>query len=236
METKYGFPIVITDRVLEFVRDKLGIRPWKELKPPMPLEEYRKLNLTPAQRAEIERFAPMTEVVFHEDPNGRPFTGFRDVFRDWATTFVLLPEDLLLLTAEFKHGAGVVIVPPSGVPTKSEMELPPHERMAACAKREFEEESGFKLERVIPLIVTPGAPVNARQMTQRFWPFLGVPTDPIVQGPKKLDDIEYLKGFLIRLTEWMKFLDRGELHDECAGTLTLLALRRLKHPALAHYE
>lgn len=235
METKYGFPIVPADCVLDFVANDLGIRPWKQTRAPMPLEEYRKLDLTADHFVEIERFAPRVEVVFHEDPHGKPFTGFRSVFRDWATTFTLLPGDLVLLTVEFKHGAGVVIVPPSGVPSKAEMGLPPAERMAVCARREYEEEVGLKLDQVIPLIVTPGAPVSARQMTQRFWPFLGVLTLPVVQGEKKLDKTEHLRGFLMRLTEWMKFLDSGELHDECAGTLTLLALRRLRHPVLAQY-
>lgn len=229
-ETAYGFPVATAENLIEVI-ESLGVKPWPRLKPSLPLDEYLKSGIGEEAVLEAQRFSPRNEVVFLEQPGGQPFTGFRSIGKDWGTVFAVLPGDIIIIVAEWKHGTeSLTIVPPSGVPTKAEMAIEDVSyRMAVCSKREYEEETGIELEKVIPLTNTtlPGAGVSTRQSTQRFFPHLGIVKLPIVQGPRKLDTTEHLKGIAISIPEWLKFLDQGGLYEDCAGSITLLALRHL---------
>ncbi len=227
IEKKWGFPVVNAENVYKVLAD-MGVRPWPHVKPPMDLRDYMESPLTDEQKGEL-RFAPKNEVVFLKQPNGKPYTGFRNVGKNWATVFTLLPDNLVPIVGEFKHGAEVIsLVPPSGVPSKTEMDISSvMERMAACGLREFEEEAGIKLVRARPLASEHGLPVSTRQSTQRCYPFLGEFALPIRQGPSKLDKTEHLKMVLIPLGEWMKLIMSGKVYEECAISTTFLALAEL---------
>lgn len=226
MESKYGFPIVTADNLFE-VLNSLGIRNWPHFQPPMDIEDYLAGNLTDRQLEEARRFAPKSEVVFLQDPRGKPFRGFRSVIRNSMTAFTLFPDDLLVITAEFKHGAEVVVlVPPSGVPTRTEADL--EDPMSACAKREFWEETGVKLKEAISLSGPEGIPSITRYSTHRFFPFLGIPKMPISPRKQRHDSTEFLKVVLIPLQEWLKLIECGKVLDAHSISITLLALRRLE--------
>jgi hypothetical protein len=190
----------------------------------MTREEWLGEKLTDAELQEL-RYAPRVEVQFLEGPTGKKERYFRHVGRNWVTTFALLPGDDLIIVGEWKQGShDVSIVPPSGVPSSADHKT--SDPYGNCAKREFEEETGIILEKVIPLCTT-GIPVSTRQSSQRYFPYLGIPKLPIVQKAKKLDKTEFLKGLVISLEEWMKLIDRGMVYEDAAISITMIALRNL---------
>lgn len=225
MKSKYGFPIVNADNIFEVV-NKLGIKKWPRVEPPMDLEEYLSRDLSKKEREEVELFAPKAEVVLLRKPNGEIFPGFRSVNKDWVTVFTILPDDLIPITAEFKHGTEIIcLVPPSGVPGRKDFES--KDPMKECAKREFLEETGIELDEVILLSHPEGNSVSPRQSTQCYFPFLGMPKIPILQQEPKFDRSEYLKIVLVPLKEWVKLIEEKLIKDECANTVTLRALQHL---------
>jgi len=220
-KTKWGIPIVDADMVYDYLAS-IGIVPWPELEQPTDLTEYLKGPLTDEQKNEL-RFAPKAEVVIHRDPKGGAYRAFRTVTKNWATTFCLLPGDLVVLVAEWKHGANIIsLVPPSGVPNKRD-----DGDMAICAKREFEEETGIPLVGVESLSSHKGLPIATRNLTTRYFPFLGKTLEEIHLGPSSLDEKETLQLLLMPLNEWLKLIEAGKVLEECAVSVTYLALRRL---------
>lgn len=225
MEEKYGFPVVSADNIFQVI-ENLGIRKWKQVGQPRDLKEYAGENLSQEEREELEYFAPKAEIVVLENPKGGIFRGYRAVMKNWTTVFALLDDNILPVTVEFKHGSNdICIVPPSGVPSRKDFGTK-EDIMQVCAKREFWEETGIELEAVISLSGAGNA-VTPRQSTQRFFPYLGIPKKPIVRTAQKLDRTEMLKILLIPLNEWLKLISEGKIVDECAISITLLALQKM---------
>ncbi|MBI3572716.1 MAG: NUDIX domain-containing protein [Candidatus Kerfeldbacteria bacterium] len=221
MDEIFGFPRVTATNIFEVLRE-LGIKPWDHERPTMSLEEYIASDLTEEQRGEL-KFAPKSEVVFLKQPNGHPFTGFRSVGKNWATTFALLPGRYVPIVAEWKHGTEQIsLVPPSGVMNKSDSGS-----WEACAKREFEEETGMVLESVESLTGNQPLGVSSRQSTMCFYPFLGNIDGPHMRGQSKLDVTEHLKLVVISLGDWLSLIEGGWVLDQVGITTTYLALRRL---------
>lgn len=224
MEMVYDFPLVTAETIYP-VLGELGVKPWEECRPAMPREEYISGKLTAEELAEL-RFMPSVEVTFLRDPKGHAGRYFRHHGRFWATTFALLPNDHVIIVAEWKQGSTEVsIVPPSGVPTKEDMKT--HDPYGSCAKREFEQETGLRLREVIKL-GTKAIPVSGRQSTQRYFPYLGIVEEPVVRREAKLDSTEFLKGLIMPLTEWWKLLaEMGAVYEDCSYSVTILALTKL---------
>ncbi|RJQ29461.1 hypothetical protein C4571_01290 [Candidatus Parcubacteria bacterium] len=227
METRFGFPLV-TAKTIYQVLGELGVREWETVRPPLSIQEYLAGNagpLTPDQLHEL-KFAPRVEVQFLKNPAGRIERYFRHVGRNWATTFVLLPGDLLIVVGEWKQGSNdITLVPPSGVPSNDDMKTT--DPYGACARREFTHETGIELAEVISLSNGVGIPVSTRQSTQRCFPFLGTPKEPIVRRRAKLDETEFLKGVAIPLGEWLKLIEEGKVREDCSISTTFLALQKL---------
>lgn len=225
METKYGLRIVTADNLFKILGNQ-GIQPWPQIQPPMNLEDYLAGDLTERQLEEVRRFAPKNEVVFLRDSQGRPFTGFRHVGKNWATVFAPLDDDLVPIVCEFKHGAEVISIGlPSGVPGRQEVNL--EDPIAESARREFLEETGIEIEQLIPLSGPEGIPISGRQSTQRYFPFLGRPKTPISPSERKPDKTEFLKAVLIPLKEWLKLIEEGKVTEVSAISTTFLALWQL---------
>lgn len=227
---EHGFPVVNAENIFEVV-SKLGINPWKKKEQTIPLSDYLKRDFSEDQRKDL-RFAPQSEVMFLETSQGDSYTAFRSVGRDWTTVFSLLPGYLVPLVAEYKHGAEVIsIVPPSGVPTKEELaQLNRYQInviMAQCAEREYEEETGIRLKTLVPLGPDKGLPISSRQSTQRYFPFLGYPEEPIKVGSSKLDDNENLAVILMPISELLRYITREDVTEECLISMTFLALTQL---------
>lgn len=221
MENLHGVPIVSAENVFSFLADQDIVR-WDPATKPVMLEEFLDGNISDDERAEALRFAPKTEVVTLFNPKGSLYRGYRTCGKNWATTMCLLPGDLIPIIGEFKHGVNeVVLVQPSGVPSKVD-----EGSMERCALREFTEETGIPLSKLIPLSQS-GLAVSSRNNTQKYFPFLGIADETTAWGPSKLDDTELLKLMLIPLSEWLKLISSGQVMDDCAISTTFLALQRL---------
>lgn len=222
MKKAFGLPVVTADTIEKYL-NSVELYPWTYAKDPMTLEGYIASGLTPEQQAEL-RFAPKAEVVFLENPHsGNLFTGFRSLGKNWATTFALLPGNLVPVTAEYKHGVNkIVLVPPSGVPSKADAGS-----MEACARREFTEETGLQLKSIKPLANGEPLAVSGRQNAQVYYPFLGEVDTEAPIGPSKLDQNEHLKLVLVPLQDWLELIERGEAVEDCSASVTYLALRKL---------
>ena len=230
MKEAYGVPVV--ESVEEFVSmpERLGIKPWVQKHPPMGLDAYRAVAHTADLLAELNRFAPKGEVMLLEQPDGKPFTGFRSVGRDWASVFALVPDPdyplqeerrMMPVVVEWKHGAEIIaITPPCGVPKKGES-------MEECGRREFTEETGFELDGEVEALTPEPIAVSGRQTTQSYMPFLGYVKEPVVRGPSRLDDTEFLKLIFVPLSVWVQAMEAGLVRECSAISTTYLAMRRL---------
>ena len=221
VEERFGFPIVNADNIYEVLRER-GIRPWELVGEPIDLYEYLYLSkkLTEDEQKDL-RFAPKSEVLLYKKPDGELWRGFRSVGKNWATTFMLFPDDLTLIIGEWKHGADTIsLVPPTGVPRKLES-------MSDAARREVEEETGFKPTSLTPLAGPEGIPMSARQASQRYHPFLSVFDGLVERGPSSLDKNEQLQPVMIPVEEWLKLIEAGNVYEDCAISVTYLALRKL---------
>lgn len=218
---KWGIPMADRENVLE-VFAELGIKPWKELKPPMDLTAYLASEIGQPQKDEAVRFAPKSQVVFLEQPNGKPFTGFRSTGRDWATVVTMLKGDLIPIVGEYKHGTGCIsLCNPSGVIGKAD-----DGSFENAGRREFEEETGLTVKTMTPLGSPSGIGVSTRQSTQKCYPFLATVDESVALKPSKLDASEVLKLVLIPVRDWLAILDE-KCEEASAHLATLLALRKL---------
>ncbi len=223
--TAFGYPIATLENLHE-VLTNLKIERWNSIAPTVLLEDYLKRDLSPEDRTDL-RYVPKTEVLFLENPHTKErFTAFRNTGKPWVTVFAVIPHEgqlLVPVTVEFKQGFGeVVLVPPSGVKSRTDHSF------ADTARREFEEETGFKLDHVIPLAggIMQGATV--RQNTGGIHPFLGILKDPIQRGPSKLDHHELLRIILFPLDEWQKVVLSGLTYDMASTVVTYHALALLR--------
>lgn len=186
------------------------------------------------RQSELERFAPKGEVLFLVPPGGTEVgTYFRSKGKNWVAVFATVPDPnfetsaqaewgnlLVPIVAEWKHGAEVTVIGPVyGMPNKGES-------LENCARREFEEETGFKLATVEQLTLD-GLAVSPRQTTQMYWPFRGTVQEPVERGEARLDETEDLKLILVRLDAWVEFILSGAARDDNAYVTTFLALHKM---------
>ncbi len=220
MEGTYGLQVVSAENVFK-VLEGLGIRRQVPFRPNMGIKEYRRGALTTRQIDEIKQFAPRVEVTFWYNSKVEEVRYFRTVLNRWVCTFVLLPDDLVVVAGEFHQGVEeVILTPPTGAVKK-------WESPTESAMREFLEETGISLTKIIPLCEPKGLANNTRHSSQIFWSFLGIPEMPISPKPQNLDRTEQLKIVLIPLPEWLKLIERGEVVSAGAIATTFLALRKL---------
>ncbi len=227
-ETVYGYPLVTAENVYE-VLAQLGIVPWKKIGEPIPIQKYANQNLGSGERKDLTKYSPKNEAATFRHPlTGNRYVAFRSTGRNWQSTFTLLPnpndpnDELVIIVGEWKQGTEqVVLNPPSGVPT--EEDLLDKNPFATCAQRIFQNETGIRLQNVIPLSET-AIGISTRQSTQAFYPFLGITENPLEKGSAKLDDRELLKAVLIPLSEWIKLIKQGRVLEDCSISTTFLAL------------
>lgn len=217
LKKKYGLPVVSKNNIFS-VLDELGLKAWQSTKKPVPLEQYKQRYLSEAQRKELD-YAPKIEVATFCTPHGDQWCGFRTIGRHGTVIFCLLPDNLIPICAEFRHGCEVISINlPGGVYTTENPE--------ECAKREFEEETGIYLEKLVAL-TTNGVPLDARRSNTRNFSFFGVPTNPIVVKDQILDKNEFLQRLLIPLDDWLRLIEEDLVQDGYSIVTTFLALRKL---------
>lgn len=221
MKIKYGLPVVSRSNIFS-VLDDLGLKIWQPVGEPVPLEQYKQGGLTEAQRKEL-MYSPRIEVVTFLTPHGNSWRGFRTIGKHGTVVFCLLPGNLIPICAEFRHGCEVISLNlPGGNYTT--------EKPEECAKREFEEETGIYLEKLVAL-TTNGVPLDARRTNMKNFSFLGIPTNPITVKEQVLDKNEFLQCLLIPLDDWLQLIEENLTQDGYSIVTTFLALRKLKTTA-----
>lgn len=226
MKTRYGFPVVNSRNIFRILAS-LGVKSWSLIENPVSLSDYSKRLLNQEQIEEIKKYSPEIEVLVLKDPRDKPFAGFRPVWKhgDGCGVFTILPGDLIPISAEYRHGSESVSL---GLPggTMNIDDKGKWEDREKCAKREFEEETGILLKKVIPLDAH-GTPVSARQMKLASHSFLGVLPKSLVFKKQKLDKNEFLQVILIPLNEWIKLIRLGMVNEGSSIFATFLALLKL---------
>lgn len=224
MITQKGFPLVDADNIVE-VFNSLGIRKWEKIGTPIASEDYPEADLSEKEK----NFGRILKIEISQflTPRGKMFKGFHFHGGISGTrVFTLLGEDLIPICGEFQHGCGEVVFDlPGGV-------MEADEDPATCAKREFEEESGIILEKVVSL-GSRGMPISARYRDARNFSFIGMAKNPLVIKNQDLDKNEFIKIALIGLGDWLKLIDREMVQAYSAST-TFLALRKLNRGIYGH--
>lgn len=212
----FGFP-VITSETVEEVLQKYNVLPWQKITDPVTLSQFENSKLNDEERLEL-RFAPRVEATQFLTPNKKRFRGFRTVGKHGTVVFVLLPENYVVVCAEFRHGVERVLLNlPGG--------LLDAESPVEGAKREFEEETGIELEN-IEQINQVGVPIIGRNTTATNFSFIGIPRKPVIAKTKKLDEDEFLETFVVPLSDWLTLATLGWIDSHSIVT-TLLALKHL---------
>ncbi len=218
-ENIQGLPVINQKNVHTLLK-VYAVGNFRKLSPAVPIKTYLKKKLTERERRELT-FVPKIEVVRFNDPRGKRFTGFRCACKNGVLIFTLLPGNMLPICAEFRHGCEEVMLNlPAGLIEPDDAS--PKTR----AKKEFEEETGIALQKLIPLN-SKGVPIDARMLTRKNFFFLGVPKIPLTVKPQRTHEGEFVARFLVHLDDWMKFIEQG-IVDDCSIAGTLLALRKLK--------
>ena len=240
METYLDWPVVTAENVFRVVR-KLGIKPWEEQAPAMPLpgwlgatkrEEWFHRGYGKFCQNDVKSF--ISPKAPHEVS-----TFFRTAFRPWVTVFTLIPDaesgkQYVLLTAEWKQGNELItLVPPSGTGNEVEQRIRPIAKgMLATGRREVLEETGMRLRHIELLGSREGYYDQVRNADLRFFPAVACVESSLTREPAKLDDNEILKVVLMEVHEWLIYLENYNVEkgfgvESCAAITTYMALRRL---------
>jgi 8-oxo-dGTP pyrophosphatase MutT (NUDIX family) len=136
-----------------------------------------------------------------ELPNGKIIEGTVLEFGAWATVLALTKEQEVVLIRQYRHGAQKVIVelPGGAMDRKDESPL-------AAARRELEEETGYKSDRIVQVGCVSPNPANH---TNLIYSFLALDVEKI--GGQRLDEAEEIEVFLKPLDEVIAMAINGEL-------------------------
>jgi ADP-ribose pyrophosphatase len=118
------------------------------------------------------------------------------------------PEVLLLRQYRYASG-GYLFEVPAGLPDRDD------ESWEECARRELEEETGYRAGRLIPLtriFTTPGFTDEVIRLYV---------ADGLSKGQAELDDDEYVEVVRVRFSEAVDMVRRGEIVD-CKSVATIL--------------
>ncbi len=219
-EYRYGFPILHAEDIIPAF-GMIGLKVWPLLDTAS-VEDYLQRDLTPSQKAEL-RFLPKLQAAVFRNPAGEPQTYFRTTRgARYAMVFTLLPDDLVPVTASFRHGIERIMLDlPGG-------RIEAGETPEQAGAREYEEELGIPLAHVKALSHA-GLPIDPQHGNNLDFPCLGLPELPITQAPQKLDRGEFLQAMLIPLSECLKLPKLGVAAESMVITifLALGALGRL---------
>ncbi len=146
---------------------------------------------------------------------------FVNVRPDIALVLPITPEGNVVFVRQYRHGVGEVLLElPAGAFD------PEEEEAEAAAKREFEEETGYQLDRLNKIATLYDNPVKD---TNRIHLFLAEEVE--LSGTQDLDRTEEIEVVLVPISEVSDKIRSGEI---CvAGTLAALFLvlsSRFTHP------
>ncbi|OGM92354.1 hypothetical protein A2755_01135 [Candidatus Wolfebacteria bacterium RIFCSPHIGHO2_01_FULL_48_22] len=219
MDTIYGLPIIKYED-LEQSLSELGILR-KKIRIRKKPEEIDKTVLDPNIQEQF-KYAPQIEVIQYEsDPN----LWFVSRQTNWVRVCVPLPDNYVLLTAEFLAGINDIMIGFCGG-CIDEGETP-----ESCAIREVREESGLILATVVPL-ASKGLPISGRKSSELVFPFWGIPslnTSGEIQRVNPTPDREEgIKPFLMSFTDYWKFIENPTmLHSTASRDCAYATFRKI---------
>lgn len=118
------------------------------------------------------------------------------------------PEVLLLRQYRYA-GGGYMYEVPAGLPDR------PNEPWDECARRELEEETGYRAGKLLPLTAIYTTPGFTDEVIRLY---LATELSP---GASKLDEDEFLEVLTFRFSEVLEMVRRGEIVD-CKSVATIL--------------
>ncbi|GJQ21415.1 MAG: ADP-ribose pyrophosphatase [Bacteroidia bacterium] len=140
-----------------------------------------------------------------------------------AVVIPLITPSTVLLIRQFRYPIkGVLYEAPAG-------KLDPHEDPADCARRELEEETGYRaqhVEKLTAIYTSPGF------CNERLHLFLATGLTKTSEGPRLEEGEEGLTIELVLMEEAIRMIERGDIVDAktvCGLFLALARLRKANH-------
>lgn len=150
-------------------------------------------------------------------PNGKKSK--REVVRHCKAAAIIATIDgKFILEEQFRYPYEEIILEiPAG-------KCDPGEDLEECAKREFEEETGYKASTLIHLVDMYPSPAYTDEIISIYW------AKDLSQGTVHLDDNEAINVKYLTFEEFKKAIEDGAIKD--AKTLAAFGYYLLQNPAL----
>jgi len=152
-------------------------------------------------------------------PNGKII-----VYFGWGGTtiplivFAVTPNREVIALEQFRFGINdVVIELPGGCPVRNETDK-------EAARREFEEETGYRAESFT--ILGPSLWFEPANCITPYVPILATGCQEVCEEPK-MDETEFAEVILYSLSDWIDKIYNGEIRDSKSIAITFLALPHL---------
>ncbi|WP_435018735.1 NUDIX hydrolase [Tundrisphaera sp. TA3] len=146
------------------------------------------------------------------DRQGREVAAYHVLeFPGWVNVVALDPQRRIVLAREYRHGLGAVV---TGLPCGS-ME-PGDAGPEVAARRELEEETGYRGGRFLPL---SGLPANPANQDNTAWSFLALDVRP--DGVRRPDPTEEIEVVLEDFAPFLGRIWRGERSIQVSHALAL---------------
>jgi ADP-ribose pyrophosphatase len=131
----------------------------------------------------------------------------RDIVRHGGSVVILAIDDakkkdpLVVLERQYRHAAGQFLYEvPAGKIDRDEDRL-------AAAKRELQEETGFRAKKWAKLVRYYASPGFLAEWMQVFL------AEGLTPGETSLDEDERVEVMLVPFSELLRLIDKGEIHD-----------------------
>lgn len=143
---------------------------------------------------------------------------FVSVRPEVVTVFPVTEEGEVVMVQQYKHGARQILLEfPGGV-------IEDNEDIELAARRELIEETGYEVEKFIPLNILVDNPTKD---TNRIHTFLALGAKKVKE--QELDDTENINVVKVPLEEVKQLIRRGEIKVAGSVALGFMALDYLKH-------
>ncbi len=178
--------------IVKIIKGKLKIRPGK----PAPVIAAQTVYTGPLFRIDKE------QVDEPKCPNV-----IRDIVRHGGSVVILAIDDakkkdpLVVLERQYRHAAGQFLYEvPAG-------KIDPNEDRLVAAKRELSEETGYRARKWTKLARYYASPGFLAEWMQIFL------AEGLTPGTTSPDEDERLEIMLVPLSELLRLIDKGEIHD-----------------------
>lgn len=171
-----------------------------------------KLKIRPGKTAAVRSSKTVYQgPLFHVDKEEieEPGAGVvvRDIVRHGGSVVILAIDDakkkdpMVVLERQYRHAAGQFLYEvPAG-------KIDPNEDRLAAAKRELQEETGFRATKWTKLVRYYASPGFLAEWMQVFL------AEGLTPGETSLDEDERVEVMLVPFSELLRLINKGEIHD-----------------------